>query len=527
MPTKYPHSAKAWAEFLNPQRLAVSPADKAMLVKQVDDESLNPILLAEELKREPALCLLLFSEANRRTRASVQSLKHALNLLGTARIARMMADAPDRAALKVSDEVWEGYRQSLSGALFAAELSRLLNSQGDALGWISQLSSQDIAKLMTTEAEALYWATLLRGAPMWAMWLQASPLMLEWHASMKHGEPPARLERRLFGCRLREICAATAEAWHLPEMTIDSWQPTPAMLRLLPKLGRMARKGGHLPPQQQTPTLAAVISHGLATAIEHGWHTHETVRLQAVVGGWLGVSPDEGSAIVHQWAAECSREHPIDECMPPALTLLLSAPQTPPESPRKAMAPRQGQPLVVPPLQASEVRAPSLDPMAVEQLLAALVACQFKSLPEVFKHCVQALPGALGVEGCSITMLNRERTQLRTYFVGGDMPPGLAGFQHMLTPSDIFSRLCERPSGAFIPAAKRVQYQKLLPDHFRTSLEQRDFMLMSVFVRGKPAALICCASRQPIDEASYPLFKRVCTQMGACLQQLSDRSRAG
>lgn len=517
MPTKFPHTAKTWAEFLNPQRLAVSPADKAVLVKQLEDESLNPILLAEELKREPALCLLLFSEANKRTRASVQSLKHALNLLGTSRITRMMADAPDRDALKLSDEVWDGYRQCLSGALFAAELSRLLNSQGDALSWISQLSSQDIAKLMSTEAEALYWATLLRGAPMWALWLQASPLMLEWHASMKHGEPPAGLEKRLFGCRLRDICAATAEAWHLPEMTIESWQPTPSLLQLLPKLGRMARKGGHLPPQQQTPTLAAIISHGLATAIEHNWHSHETMRLQAVVGGWLGVSPDEGSAIVHKWAAECSREHPMEDCLPPAMTLLLTAPQTsaPPVSkpaPRSHAAP-------------TSTGAPNM--AACQRLLQRLVGCDFNALPELLTCCADELPQALGVEGVTITMLNRDRTQLRTYFVGGKVPPALAGFQHVLAQGDIFSRLSERPSGAFVPEARRAQYLKLLPDHFRTAMGQREFMLMSVFVRGKPVALICGASAQPIAEESYTLFKRVCTQLGASLQQLTDRSRAG
>ena len=516
MPHKFPQSAKAWSEYLDPQRLAVTATARALLAEQAQDENINPIVLAEGLKREPALCLLLFSEANKRTRASVQSLKHALNLLGTQRIVRLIEDTPDREALKLSDAVWNGYRQSLGSALFAAELSLLLNSHGHALDWIAQLHAQDIAKLMTTETEALYWASLMRSAPLWAMWLQAAPLMEEWQRERHRGAPAAALERRLFGARLRDICAATAELWHLPEMTIESWHPTSGMLRQLPRLVRLTRRGGALDPQAQTPALAAIISHALAGAAAENWLSHETQRLQSVVGGWLGSDPSRGAAIVHQWAAECSREHPIEDCMPPALTLLLSAPTEPPP-PRAPAAPAARRP-------AAATGTP--DPALCTRLLQQLTACEFSSLQEIFRLTAEALPAALGVEGATIAMLNRDATQLRVYFVAGTVPPALAGFQHTLARSDIFGRLCERPSGAFIHAGNMAQYSKLLPEPFRAGLGQRNLMLMSAFVRGKATAVICATSAAPVDESAYALLKRIGQQLGASLQAFSERARA-
>lgn len=145
----------------------------------------------------------------------------------------------------------------------------------------------------------------------------------------------------------------------------------------------------------------------------------------------------------------------------------------------------------------------------------------YTDLNQLMSATLTAMTSGLGLQRASISLINKEKTRLKSYFSQGcDNSPQLANFDTKLVPGTIFSKLGERASSVWVKPSSAESVRKLVPSNFKQIIEVDDYFLMSIFVKNKPFAMVYgdCYAGQSLTDGQYKCFKLLCKSATGALE---------
>ena len=161
MEVKSTKGAKAWLEITKNAPIPILKASAKLLTKQIKAGA-SLADMAHTVERDPALCLHLFLEANKKSRhhnpgqgVEILSLNHVVTILGMKGLIDCVKKAP-QIKLRKSDAYQKAYLQAQACSAFGGSLME---------HWVKVNH--------VGSAERLKWATILAGAPRWILWREA------------------------------------------------------------------------------------------------------------------------------------------------------------------------------------------------------------------------------------------------------------------------------------------------------------------------------------------------------------------
>ncbi len=535
-PTKIPHNLAGWQDSLHQLVLPIDPSVKAAALQKLNASTGNAKNIAQILRDDPAISLLLFHQANKSLGKSgneAHSLAHALSLLGFPRAESIIRQAPeyDKANFPLLAE----FRQQLSISLHAAH---------QAEAWAAQNPHWP--------QDTLFWSTLFHRAPIWALWYHAGEAMeqLQQTRASKRGATHSQFEKHTLGTSLQTLAAILSRSWHLPSATQQSWQPSMCgnarqwimLSRIIPEQSHIALS--NFPRLQQvcrSPGFVIALANRFADEAEWQWQCPRTLRLQKILATALNLTVANGITLTHRQAINATRHNVITNTLSPARQLFsaynkadalkskkLATPSTPAatttstttatghDKPTKTTTAAQN------PLLAN---APSDFVDAIKRLQQQ--PDTFNSVHEIMNFAVTTLCQSINLERASVSLVNPQSKELRTFFSSGsENNPALKNFRHTLQRGDLFNKLLQKPLSLRLQASNYPQIWPLLPGNFKQACGADEFLMMSVFANKKPRALIYAdrgISNRPLNDQQYALFKQLCSAVSHCLQQFENR----
>lgn len=149
-------------------------------------------------------------------------------------------------------------------------------------------------------------------------------------------------------------------------------------------------------------------------------------------------------------------------------------------------------------------------------------ADSFASIHEIMNLAVSTLCSSLNFERASVSLLNRQSKELRTYYSSGtEDSPALKNFSHILQQGDLFNKLLQKPLSVRLQASNYSQIWPLLPGNFKQACGADEFFMMSIFSVNTPVALIYAdrgKTNRALSKQQYSLFKQMCTAVSQCIE---------
>lgn len=518
-----------WQQSLAEPLLPVSPIIKQQALQKLAGNAANANNLARILTADPALCLPIFSAANRSLSASgneCQSLSHAISLLGFPKLEALIQNTADS---EVDKEQHSAYQQQLMTSLHAAY-------QAQAWAALNPYWSP----------ETVFWPTLFRQAPLWGLWHKAPEAMHRWQAlrAKYRGAQAHQLEQQVFEASVNSIAQSLSRQWYLPTLSQHSWQAELAgSAREWARLARATSALQELPDLQalcrRQPFLIA-LANEFAEAAEWDWYSRQTLRLQKMLATAANKSLPDIIQLQHQQAVSFSHQQTSLSARLPAQQLFgyerkweqlqASSAFTSSQSPASHHEPASdNEPTPATPTieQALLPEAPSV---FAANILRLKQADSFKDIHELMKFSVDCLCKEADFERASISLLNIKNRELRTFYSSGTADsPMLKNFRHTLRKGDLLNKLLQKPLSVRLHPSNYAQLWPLLPGNFKQASGADEFVLMSIFVKQKPFGLIYAdngLSNRSLTDQHYIHFKQLCNGLAPCIQQILGRSRA-
>ncbi len=539
-----------WYQALAEPLLPVSPVVKQQALQKLAGSAVNASNLGRILTADPALCLPIFSAANRSLANSgneCQSLTHAISLLGFPRLEDLIQTAPEYDAEDTPQSRHEqhGYQQQLMTSLHASY-------QAKAWAALNPYWSP----------ETVFWPTLLRQAPLWGLWHRAPNAMRHWQAQRATycGAAPHQLEEAIFGNRLNAIALQISRQWHLPEHSQHSWQSEHAgSARQWAQLARqqqtMAEPKSMQPALEDRPELQQLCSrqpflialaNQFAEAADWDWYSRQTFRLQTILATVINKPLPNIIQLQHQQAVNFSQQQTASSIRLPAqqlfgferkweqlrenlsavpsqTTSLTEGTKTQPED-TKAEASKS--------ISASTTEQSLLDEAPsgfAASMLRLQQADSFKDIHALMNFAVDSLCEEANFERASISLLNIKSRELRTFYSSGTADsPMLKNFRHTLRKGDLLNKLLQKPLSLRLHHGNYAQLWPLLPGNLKQASGADELVMMSLFLKQKPFGLIYAdngLSNHTLSDQHYSLFKQLCNALSPCIQQILERSR--
>lgn len=290
-----------WRKRLGDVQLPVFSAPSeldAMLVPSISLQALGQHLEAD---LPLALEILLVAVRLPQLDGDVQSLQHALNVLGSERVQGIV-----RARSKRPFNPDKPAHLGLAQAISASRLAALL---------ITTLESPTAAG----NSGYLGWVTLLLGLARWRLAFAAPEISDEIESRAALGERRAELERMLLGCTADELNHA---------LLVDAgFSSDASLLRSVVPDGRMLAHAsryawtGSLAPELPSGlarwlrqrTTNALLAHLIAWSAHDDWYGKRTRLLEQVFSSCNNLPLDRFIASLHQLAARASRSFVLRE----------------------------------------------------------------------------------------------------------------------------------------------------------------------------------------------------------------------
>jgi hypothetical protein len=519
-----PRSLERWLSDLAERVPPVDPVVRAQALEELDSGLGGAARVAQILEKDPVQALLILRAANRalaKYGRDAATLEHAIALLGSDRARAQLAAAP---AIDPDHPVSTHYRQAL------------LRSQHAA--WQARLWAEGSGRW---HPEEIYWATLLAGAPLWLLWLEASDAMralaLRRARRQSCGTSAQKAE---LGASIPRIAAGLAQRWLLPEASRASWDPRQAgTARDWVELARAARLDD--PPAaldarandlSHHPALIVGVANALAIECDWEWYSRRTERLFAIAACAcqrpLSTLLDYG----HRTAAAFSRAAlgsgianglllPAGRllCYWRERDLLLPPVSTPPTPAQPASAVSSAAPTPLPGA-----------PCAGDTALFAAVLKRLRQ-PALIGSAREALalaPAALcrgaGLQRAAVLALGQRGQQLQTLTSAGCADSPLRQLQLPITGNDLLAQLLERPFCLTLDADNRTRLLQQLPPALRDAAGCDAFALMGLFAGPRPVALLYAdAGGAELSVAQRSRFRQLSTALSATLAVLLKR----
>lgn len=496
-----------WLLRLGPVHPPVDPAVRDAALEELAENRGSASALALCMLADPALALLLFRAANRalaRYDRSVHTLEHAISLLGAKRVQQLLSEAP---LLAADHPHATAYRQAQLRSLHAA--------------WQARLWAEGSGRW---QAEDIFWSTLLAGAPLWPLWIEAGHIPLELERlRVGQGAVSAAQERQLLGCRLKELAAALAEYWLLPDNSRLSWHGAAAGSgRQWLALARAARLDD--PPvlpevaaedRSYHPALPIAVANALALESDWDWYSPRSLRLLRIAASACRRPLATLIGHCHRTAAEMSRFHADCGLLTPAARLLGHW--------REIDYRRPPQPAA--PVAAAVPAAPENQAIIAGAVKRLRTPSSIAGPRAALELALTALHRGLGLERVAV-MLHRGATgELQTLLGAGIEENGaLRRFRHTPAPRSLLGQLLQKPVCLSLDTDNRAKLWPLLPEVFRAAVDCDTFLLMSVFAGSKPTALIYAdnGAGPPPSARQQQLFKQICQLLSQCLERLGQ-----
>lgn len=517
-PAQQPRTLADWLKRLEPLQPPINPEVRAAAL-ELFAAGASAGELAAQLERDPALVFLLFREANRalaRYDREAHTLEHAVGLLGAGRMQKIFDEA---VPLDPQHPRADAYRQALLRSQHAAAQAKLW-AEGSGL-W---------------PAEEVFWSTLLGASPFWLLALEAGAT-LETLGKLRaqQGAISKRQREAALGCDIRALGAALTESWILPQMTRLSWQEKGAgnkrQWALLAKAARLDEppvvSGRELGELCHHPALVVALANTLASETDWDWQSRRTLRLLSAAATACRRPLATIIGFGHQVAAKVSHEHADSGLLTPAARLLCYWNQAHcwiKPAPKAQIAPAKTAPSSA---AANETQTKTAN--AGDRLLAAVVQrlrdpAKTGSTRAALELAVKALHEGIGFHRVAILFVRPQNRELQTVLTAGtEQSPALRQFRFLSQNNQLLTQLLSKPVCLLLDASNRDKYWLHFPEDFRTAINCDNFLLMAVFAKDRPVALIYADNaKQPIVNGArqHQLFKQFCQQLSQCLGQL-------
>ncbi len=507
-----PRSLDRWLNDLAALLPPVDPAVRALVLEELDSGLGGAAKVAQLLERDPVQALLVLRAANRalaRHGRDAATLEHAIALLGSDKTRAQLAAAP---AIDPDHPLTPDYRQAV------------LRSQHAA--WQARLWAEGSGRW---HPEEIYWATLLAGAPLWLLWMEAGDAMRELELRRARRQPRgAAVQKQLLGTTIDAIAAGLTTRWQLPEASRASWNRdqagTPREWAMLASASRLddppVVPDGRLNDLTHHPGLIVAVANVLADASDWDWDSRRTERLFAIAACAcrrpLSTLLDYG----HRAAAAFSRAAVANDI---AQGLLLPA--------SRLLCHWRQRDLLVPPPATPRIDAPAATARsdAGPALFAATLTRlqqpqQLASAREALALAPPALCRGAGLRRAAVLALRRGNRELQT-LVSNGCGANDALRQLLLAVEDnpLLTQLLERPLCLTLDAGNRDRFLKHLPAlHAAAGCDA--FALMALFAGTRPLALLYAdAGGAELSTEQRNQFRQLGTQLSATLAELMKR----
>lgn len=564
MEAKTPNGAPAWIELAKKAQLPILKASAKLLTKQIKaDASLADMALT--IERDPALCLHLFVAANRLQKGEdveILSLSHVITTLGMQGVVNVVKKAP-QLNLHSSDAYQKAYLQAQANSSFAGVMAE---------HWAPYVTA--------TSAEKIKWATILSGAPTWLMWRIGYGQMrnVAWKQQVDR-MPIEAAQSKSFGCLLDDLDRMLGRELGLPAMSQQSLERAerPSVKqwgqylssRYLDFLDNDT-KLKHL--KTKPSTLMSLCNH-IAEHISLGWYSHRSLRGQTILAHLTGVPVEQVTAKNHGMATTYSRQLLFSQVLIPAASLLWPyrpLNQTPLVRPAYAcwmQVPEEAQKRIESIAKKSYDKVRGIEPeKAVQakqadpknrQLAQGLDALpkvkhpprevnkdvlndiigqfdqqvvSFKDIHEIMLTCNKALHDGLGMRRAFICVLNKTGDGLRPlYCVGIEKDSPVRTLNIALDTNRFAAKLITKPASFKVDRDNYSQVKGMLSGEVNKVLQNENFMVMSLFAKGKPIGVVyadACATEDRITDSEYAAFKKICQSTSHALDSYAKRRRA-
>lgn len=516
-----PLSKRLWLEKLQPLLLPVDPLIKARALQKLRSPSGNAENVGQILLADPVQVLRIVYSANKllaKSANEVKSVAHGISLLGVPATEQLLGSAAELEPNQGYDA--NEFRQQLLVSLHAA--CQLLDWSDYSNRWTG---------------DNLFLTCLLRRAPVWALWHQAGDTMLALTKTRANGGGShSEMETLYLGCSMQTLCASLCRQWHLPQATQLSWFPSEsgdarqwAMLgRIIPEQAQPAlEKIANLQQLVARNSFAIALANNLAESADRDWFCHRTLRLQHILSVALGQPLPRSIQLSHQGAVHTSHQYSMVNTFSPAAQLLggfqrqqfIVAQDLPTAQAANEAQRDQGTPTPADhdPLQGA--------PAELLRLIGDLrrKAALFNDLHALFNRVIISMCNDMGFERACVSLLNAKTQELRTYYsYGCDDSSALKTFHHQLGKRDLFSKLLSKPLSLHLQPGNYAQIWPLLPGTFKRACGADQFVIMSLFVKQRPLALIYADmghTNADISASQYDWFKQLCSATSVCLTQ--------
>lgn len=497
-----------WKNRLTATQFPVDTKIAKRVLAQLQRPSANATNLSAILRADPALCLTLFLACQQTQRSSSanrpQTLEHVITLLGLNQVKKLVAGAPSVSSLE--PDVIATYKRQLAISYHAAV---------QAEQWAQQISYWP--------ATTVYWAALLHRAPLWAMALQGGENIIALDHQRGSGSADRSRDIQSLDQPLADIAFAVIQRWRLPDQSADGWRQL-GWQNYRRWLNLCKGPSQPLPAALQSPSFAVALANRLAEAADWNWFHRSTKRLQQIASRALGWELSRFVSRTHQWAAQASRAlgpeaNPASQLLcgfdrKAALQMQISEHINSEPANMKLAKTEPTQPVKQPSIAAS--------PSVLEAILRLREKPgSFKNLHEMMDLVIATLVQETGVERATISLYNKTRSELRTYFHRGCADdPSLRDLSFTLQATDLFHALLKKTTSLFMQENNVHQIWPKLPGQFKQACDKEQFFLMSVF-RGRQAVAFIYADRgisgRPLTDRQYQLFKNLGQALNHCL----------
>ena len=504
--TNIPSTLEAWVKQLDAVRLPIAQDSHDQVCKAINDNRRSLREIAELMQDSPALALSLIREANHHTHGSLsepaESLEVAINRLGLTRTQELMERLP---ALP-TEEIPQAFRQIQLISQHAAQQA-------------SGLFANRLARLW----QEIYWGSLLFLSPLWAMALTHPEQLEEWELRVIHkGECASKVEQKLFGVRLFEICRSLAELWRLPAWVLQGYAVITDEQRTLVKVLHIARDNHHRLRQQQRldadpslrrwlnqPANTVLLANGLALSAQQAWDTPHNLRWQYLTSLYLQIPLDDLQQQVHQNAASSGRYHAMPDLWHPAEALVW------PWDMRR--------------VHRGLLPAP---PPSAEALVVWRKHCgELLAEPSAFTNsmhlttCARDALVACGMRRVILLMADKTSTTLRAHQVAG-LPKAAFDLNLDVTQSPGLRRLLTQPAQIRLTPENNAQISAALPNNLRNLFPGEHLLLRSLSNNGRVVMLVLAdQGGGPLSEITVQAFGKTAQCIEKALNSFTTRGR--
>ncbi|MDZ5604257.1 HDOD domain-containing protein [Pseudomonas sp. RP23018S] len=504
VPSQTPSTLEAWVKVLDGVRLPVPKESHDRVLSAINDSRRSLRDIAELMQGSPALVLSVMREANHSANASqaepAESLEVALNRLGLARCAQLLARLP---------------------AIPSSDLPPTLNQFVQISQHASQQASGLFASRLARLWQEIHWGSLLFLSPLWPLALTYPALLDTWELRVIHrGEDAAQVEQELFGVRIMALCRAVAEHWRLPEWVTQGYRLLLEEREHLAQVISISREQDPLEQQHRLdqepglrrwfnqPANTVLLANNLALAAQVGWDNPHLLRWQLLTALYLQTSLDDVQNQVHQQAAASARRHARAGLFHPAEALLWPWQQ------------RRLHPDMLPP------PPPSAEDLVTWRTLCTELLAQSNRFTNAVHLATQARDALTACGFTRVMLLSFDRVNecLRVQQIAG-LPTEALAQTLPVADNRLLARLTSQAGQLRLTPENHRQYAPLIPAPLRPFLRSEHLLMRSLAVNGHVAMLVLAdQSARPLSEVSVQAFAKTVQCIERALATFSHRS---